>query len=140
MGQRRSFRRARSRHSDVLKKAYLEWALRSEAGQRITGKAGGIVTLFRSGNEAVANRGPKDVFFNGELYAVGDIEDLPDSTTPWREVSDREALGEQFNDFEVPAFQGTAVARFRRMPPIPDPFPDKDDELRDIEDEDEEEM
>ncbi len=126
-----------------MNRAYLEWALRSEAGQRITGKAGGIVTLFRSGNEAVSNRGQKAVFFNGELFAVGDFEDLPDSTTPWREVSDREALGEQFTDFEVPGFQGTAVPRLRLLPPIRDPVPDKDDELRDMmddEDEDEEDM
>jgi len=60
----------------------------------------GNVFVFKSGEEMVdharSTHSAKAMYFNGELYALGDVDELPASSSPWREVSEREALtGEQ---------------------------------------------
>ena len=54
----------------------------------------GVATMkvWRTASEAVDNAFDKAIFHNGEYFATGDLEDLPVSTTPWREVSVKEAL------------------------------------------------
>ena len=48
--------------------------------------------IWRTGSEAVDNAYQKAIYYNGEYYATGALEDLPESMTQWREVSTREAL------------------------------------------------